>query len=133
MPLVFFVMAPTNSKKFNWGIPVSIPVPPFGNGDVPAWTDLKFNPLGIYNLCRRLGVLAKEPGVFTQYQHRFEASNIAWFAAGTSEDGNHHIPDDSFHVAFNVMCSHLPAGSVGVSWRKTVRSCLQKLIFDLVR
>jgi hypothetical protein len=111
---------------------VSISVPPFRDGDVLAWTDLKFNPLGIYNLHCQLGVLAKEPGIFTRYQHWFEASDIAWFAAGTSEDGNHHIPDDSFHVAFNVMCSQLPAGTVGVSWRKTVCSHLQKLIFDLV-
>ncbi|KAF8230973.1 hypothetical protein L208DRAFT_1378310 [Tricholoma matsutake] len=48
----------SKTSKFKWGVPVSIPVPPYGDGDIPPWSDLKFNPLGIYNLCHHIGVLA---------------------------------------------------------------------------
>jgi hypothetical protein len=123
----------SKSTKFKWGVPVTIPIPPFGDGEVPSWSDLKFNPLGIYNIRRRIGALANEPGIFTRYQHRFEAADIAWFAAGTSEDGNHHVSTDTFHHAFNVVRSELPSGDEGGKWRKLLRTRLMKLLFDVVR
>jgi hypothetical protein len=127
-----FFMAPSTAK-FKWGIPVNIPMPPSGDGELPPWTDLKFNPLGIYNLRRRIGALAGEPGVFTRYQHRFEAADLAWFAAGASEDDDHHIPADSFHQAFDILRTNLPSGEEGGKWRKQLRSRLGRIIFDLVR
>jgi hypothetical protein len=93
----------SKSSKFKWGIAVNIPVPPFGDGGLPQWADLKFNPLGIYNLHCRIGALAGEPGVFTRYQQWFETADIAWFAAGTSEDNNHHVPADTFHQSFDIL------------------------------
>ena len=123
-------MAPS---LFNWGAPVDITMPPSGDGAVPPWTDLKFNPLGLYNLRRHIGILAGEPGIFTRYQSRFEAADVAWFAAGASEDNNHHVPADTFHQAFAIMRSNLPSGEEGKKWRKQVWSRLQKIIFDLVR
>ncbi|KAJ6560839.1 hypothetical protein DFH09DRAFT_1316456 [Mycena vulgaris] len=53
--------------SWNWGLPdVQIPHPPVANSAnvttvPPAYHDLKFNPLGPYNLRRRLGVLVNEP------------------------------------------------------------------------
>ena len=117
----------------NWKTAVAISEPPGANSTVPAWAELKFNPLGIFNLHRHLGVLAGEPGVFTRYQKNFEAADIAWFAAGASEDNDHHVAPDSFHSAFTIMRSHLPAGEEGKKWRKDLRSRLQKSTFDAVR
>jgi hypothetical protein len=123
----------SHTSKFKWGAPINIPMPPSGDGELPPWTDLKFNPLGIYNLRRRIGVLAREPGVFTRYQHQFEAADVAWFAAGASEDNNHHIPADSFHHAFDILRADLPSGDEGGKWRKLLRSRLKNILFDLVR
>ena len=95
----FSSMAPS---LFNWGAPVDITMPPSGDGTVPPWTDLTFNPLGLYNLCRRIGILAGEPGIFTRYQSHFKAADVAWFAAGASEDNNHYIPANTFHQAFAI-------------------------------
>ena len=63
-----FFMAPS-TPKFKWGVPVNIPMAPSGDGELPPWTDLKFNPLGIYNLHCHIGALAGECGAFTRYQH----------------------------------------------------------------
>ena len=134
LPQAFFMSSKiSKSTKFKWGVPVTIPIPPFGDGEVPSRSDLKFNPLGIYNIRHRIGVLANEPGIFTHYQHRFEAADIAWFAAGTSEDGNHHVSTDTFHHAFNVVRSELPSGDKGGKWCKLLWTRLMKLLFDVVR
>jgi hypothetical protein len=122
----------SKASKANWGAPVSIPVPPYGDGDIPPWSDLKFNPLGIYNLRRRIGVLASERGIFNMYQHQFEAADIAWFAAGTSEDNDHYIPANTFHHAFDIVRDDLPTGEEGGKWRKKLHSRLMNLLFDVV-
>lgn len=114
---------------FGWS---SNAIPPGGDGAIPPWSELKFNPLGIYNLRRRIGLLSCEPGIFTHYQHRFEAADVAWFAAGTSEDGNHYVHPDLFHEAFNIVRSDLPTGEEGSKWRKALRARLQKILFDIV-
>jgi hypothetical protein len=77
-------------------------MPSFGDSDLPLWANLKFNPLGIYNLHHHIGALASEHGVFTRYQQWFKAADIAWFAAGSSEDNHHHIPADTFYVPSSI-------------------------------
>jgi hypothetical protein len=72
-----------------WGTHVDISMPPGGNGGVPNWAELKFNPLGLYNLRCRLGALSREPGMFMRYKDRFLHSDIAWFASGLHTDGQH--------------------------------------------
>ena len=100
--------------------------------DLPPWSKLKFNPLGIYNLQHHIGVLAGEHGIFNRYQCQFDGANIAWFAAGCSQDNGHYIPADSFHPAFNIVQAHLPAGEEGGQWRKQLCSQLMDLLFDVV-
>jgi len=109
-----------------------IPCPPGGEGPLPSWADLKFNPLGLYNLRRRLGVLADEPGVFSQYKDAFLASDIAWFAAGASTDGTHALPTGFFHPSFEILRNHNPLGPPGQKIRTDVRKRIQNLTFDLV-
>ena len=107
-------------KEFSWGIPVDIPCPPGGEGPLPSWSELKFNPLGLYNLRRRLGALWKEPGIFMQHKSAFLASDIAWFAAGASVDGAHGIPSDAFHPLLETFCEHSPQGPAGQRLRTDV-------------
>ena len=68
-------------------LPTSVPTPPGADTPIPDWSLLKFNPLGIYNLRRHLGVVSDQPGLFKRYQDRFLASDIAWFAAGLVFEG----------------------------------------------
>jgi hypothetical protein len=119
-------------SPFNWGVTVDIPCPPGGNSPIPAWTELKFNPLGLYNLRRRLGALPKEPGIFTRFKESFLASDIAWLAAGASEDGSHHLLHDRFHPLFQTFREHTPTGSSGQKLRNDVRKRIQQLLFDTV-
>ena len=104
-------MAPS---LFNWGTPGDITMPPSRDGTVPPWTDLKFNPLGLYNLHHHIGILAGEPGIFTRYQSCFEAADVAWFAAGASEDNNHHVPANTFHQAFAIWQKRQKVAEAGV-------------------
>lgn len=99
---VFFMASTLTSKKFNWGASVDISMPALGNSEVPPWSDLKFNPLGICNLHHHIGVLAKEHGIFTRYQRWFESADIAWSAVGASQDNDHYLPADTCHQSFDI-------------------------------
>ena len=112
---------------------VHLQSPPGAEGPLPSWADLKFNPVGLYSLRRRLGTLPKEPGIFTRYKNSFLGSDIAWFAAGASEDNKHHIQRDTFHPLFTISRENLPIGPQGNQLRNGVRTNLRQLTFDLVR
>jgi hypothetical protein len=102
-------------------------------GPLLPWSELKFNPVGLCNLRNRLGRFPKEPGIFTRHQERFLASDIAWFAAGASDDDNHHVKPDTFHELFKVCRENLPTGPQGHQLWSSFRQNLQQLTFDLVR
>jgi hypothetical protein len=85
-----------------WGIPVNIPTPPNAGVEPASWEKLKFSPLGLYDLRRRLGVLQDSRGIFHQYQSRFLAADLAWLVEGTHTDGNHSVPRERFHPAFQI-------------------------------
>ncbi|KAJ7709315.1 hypothetical protein B0H14DRAFT_3172441 [Mycena olivaceomarginata] len=72
----------------DWGIPgIDIPVPPTRVGlsrDILTFRQLRFSPLGLYDLRRRLGVQPSEPGIFQRFRNRFLTSDIAWFAGGAT-------------------------------------------------
>lgn len=123
---------PTTHMSFDWGTNVHIPCPPGGDGPIPQWGDLKFNPLGIYNLCRRLGALSLEPGVFTHFQENFFAADVAWMAAGLSKDGNHLIMPDTFHTLFSIVREQSPTGRDGGVQRVALQNQIRSLLFDLV-
>lgn len=104
-----------------------------GNSDPPlAWLDLKFNPVGLYNLRKCLGMLSKEPGIFRRYQQAFMVSDLAWFAAGASEDKTHHVQLNTFHPLFRISRENMPTGSSGNKLHTGVHQHLCQLTFDLV-
>jgi hypothetical protein len=115
-----------------WGTHIDIPVPPGGTGDVPAWSDLKFNPLGIYNLRRRLGALQHEPGVFMRYKSNFASSDVAWFSAGMHNDGQHMTPRDTYHPLFMTAREHTGTGESATRLRNKLRDSVRDEIFDMV-
>lgn len=115
-----------------WGVPVDLPAPPGSGGNIPPWTDLKFNPLGIFNLRRRLGALPREPGVFMQHKSRFLASDIAWFAAGLHNDGQHLTSRDTFHPLFKTAREHTGTGEPAQKLRNKLRDSVRDLVFDTV-
>ena len=81
-------------QPWNWGIPVNIPAPDFYDDEPCELASLKFSPVGLYDLRRRIGVLTAEPGVYNQHQAQFDASDLAWFAALLSSfmeiESHHH-------------------------------------------
>jgi hypothetical protein len=124
--------------QHDWGIPgIDIPVPPTCDGSGPfevplPFKTLKFGPLGLYDLRRRLGV-PQQRGVFQRYRERFLASDIAWFSAGASIDGMHIPQPAGFSPEFVNLRNSLPTGTVGKEARKTLNERLQHTVFDLVR
>ncbi|KAJ6476563.1 hypothetical protein DFH09DRAFT_1342444 [Mycena vulgaris] len=127
----------TTSKSWNWGLPgIQIAEPPIArSADLttvpPAYEDLKFNPLGLYNLRRRLGVLVSEPGIFNHFQHKFEAADLAWLAAGASQDGRHSIEPSHFFPAFTTLRDSLPTDKIGREHRKWFSKRIMSLLCDL--
>jgi hypothetical protein len=109
------------------------PVASGHSGQPLAWSDLKFNPLGLYSLRQRIGMLCDQRGIFTRYQQSFLASDIAWFAAGASEDKSHDVQQNTFHSLFGVSRENTPTGASGNRLRAGVRQHVRQLTFDLVR
>ncbi|KAJ7281720.1 hypothetical protein C8J57DRAFT_1500414 [Mycena rebaudengoi] len=111
--------------SWNWGLPgIHIPQPPVArDADLttrpPAYEDLKFNPLGLYNLRRRLGVLVSEPGTFTTFRRKFDAADLAWLTAGASADSCHFIDPSKFFPSFFALRDSLPTESAGRDQRKS--------------
>lgn len=116
-----------------WGTPVDIPVPLGGESNVlPRWSELKFNPLGLFNLRRHLGAFPAEQGIFMRYKHRFLGSDIAWFSAGLHKDGNHATPSNTYHSLFSTARQHTPTGNVGTKIRNELRDSVKSMVFDMV-
>ncbi|KAJ7889570.1 hypothetical protein B0H14DRAFT_3127003 [Mycena olivaceomarginata] len=126
-----------STPSFRWGVPgVSIPRPPT-RGPIPtrptAWDELTFTPLGAYDVRRHLGVTMDETGRFNLSRDKFLASDVAFLAAGASEDGHHAISADKFSKEFHDLYDSLPQGPAGSAARKDFRERVRKLIFDLDR
>ncbi|KAF8200636.1 hypothetical protein K438DRAFT_1966103 [Mycena galopus ATCC 62051] len=122
---------------WNWGIAgLVIPVPAVRDGIgpsqiVPSWSRLKFSPIGVFDLCRRLGVHASEGGVFQRYRDRFLTSDIAWFAGGASTDGLHAPTQPGFFPDFDALRQTLPSGAAGNEARRALDDRMQHAVFDL--
>ena len=108
-----------------WGIPVNIPKPPCVGSNIVPWQELKFNPLGLFNLCHHFGALPN-------YQGCFITSDIAWFATGLSRDGDHVTATDAFHQLFSTVCKGIPPGAQGQWLHKELQMNVWNLTFDLV-
>jgi len=98
----------------------------------PLWHDLKFNAVGLAYLRQKLGRLESTPGIYERYQPSFDAADIAWFAAGLHNDGNHIGRPNTFHPMFLIGREHSPKGEQGNKERNALRERVRSLIFDLV-
>ncbi|KAJ7040518.1 hypothetical protein C8F04DRAFT_1253820 [Mycena alexandri] len=122
---------------FTWGLPgISLDPPPLRDGQVfpafpPAWNRLVFGPVGLYELRRKLGVHAAEPGVFQRYRHRFLTADIAWFAAGASTDGQHRIGQPGFFPALELLRRPLVTGPEGSQVRRALSDQMQVALWDM--
>ncbi|KAJ7705038.1 hypothetical protein B0H17DRAFT_1126643 [Mycena rosella] len=123
--------------SYDWGIP-GLPFcpPPFRDGyelsAVPTpFSRLKFSPIGLFDLRRRLGVLPAEPTIFKQFQARFRTADFGWFASGASTDGQHIPAPNSFFPEFDNLRQTLPIGRVGNEARKALQEEVQHAVFDL--
>jgi hypothetical protein len=106
--------------------------PPFATSPVPSTLgELKFNPLGVYNLRRFIGTLPEDPKAYETFCTRFDAADIAYFAAGCATDGEHNVGKDRFHLMVEDMYS-CKYGSFSYESRKKLRDRVQALTFDMV-
>ncbi|KAJ7475555.1 hypothetical protein B0H11DRAFT_1917728 [Mycena galericulata] len=107
----------------DWKAPhaTSPPVPPpFHNGH-PRQSPLplqflKFNPLGIFELRRHLGL----PADWDAYRRRFISGDIAWFASAV------------FFPEFDGLRNSVPQDGVGYNTRRVFSDQVRQLIFDLI-
>ncbi|KAF7334098.1 hypothetical protein MVEN_02315600 [Mycena venus] len=76
----------------------------------------------------RLGV--SQPTLFLSFRDRFRAGDLAWFAAGKSEDGNHILTASTFFPEFETVRECLPTGMDGNEMRKALQEEIQRNVFD---
>ncbi|KJA15807.1 hypothetical protein HYPSUDRAFT_58596 [Hypholoma sublateritium FD-334 SS-4] len=124
----------SSSTSHPWPVPdVSIP-DPLGANHLPITPlpSLKFHPIGLLHLRRHLGLHAHLPGFFQQHQKSFQASDLAWFAAGLHRDGQHfQVAHDQFHPEY--MDLHRVCGNDRTKrmHQKQLLQDVQDLMFDL--
>jgi hypothetical protein len=128
-----------NSRGFQWNAPGvrDPPVAPPSHGNHPGrnplpWHGLKFNPLGCFDLRRRLGIFKQEPLIWNTYRRRFLASDLAWLASGASEDNQHDPGQLGFFPEFRALRDSLPSDDLGYAARQEFADGVKKLIWDLV-
>jgi hypothetical protein len=116
----------------NHVLPDNVEKPPYSTSPVPSnLGDLKFNPLDVYNLRRFIGALPENPGVYATFRDRFDAADIAYFAAGCATDGKHDVGKNRFHSMVKDVYS-CRYGSFNYESRKKLRDRVQALTFDMV-
>jgi hypothetical protein len=120
-------------SQWNWGISVANPIfePPGAGAQPLGWNLLRFNQIGLFDVRRRIGVFATEPGVYDTHRAKFDAADLAWFAAGLSTDVL-HLTQNVFPPEFHVLRQGMPSGDPGSQARAAIRTRIQKLTFDLV-
>jgi hypothetical protein len=92
--------------------------------------ELKFTPVGAYDLWRHLGA---EVPFFNRWRHRYTTADLAFLAAGASEDGQHQVPANEFFPEYWHLLESQPAGPPGQLARKEFGDKCRRIMFDLVR
>ncbi|KAJ7433567.1 hypothetical protein FB451DRAFT_1196097 [Mycena latifolia] len=114
-----------------------LPVPPPSHEGFPHAQPLplhrlNFNPLGVFDLRRRIGVFTNDLSTWNSYARRWRVSDIAWLASGASEDGRHHPgPGEGFFPELKALRSSLPPTDAGYDARRAFGEDVRKLIHDL--
>ncbi|PPQ69419.1 hypothetical protein CVT26_002457 [Gymnopilus dilepis] len=102
--------------------------PPPGAGPVPlSWDELRFHPVGLYDLRSRL-MGSVEPSVFQRFRPNFEAAEAAWFAAGLASSLS-DIPSDEFFPELHELRRNTSTRE-GTEIRKALRKRIRTLTFD---
>ncbi|KAJ7735457.1 hypothetical protein B0H16DRAFT_1467074 [Mycena metata] len=92
---------------------------------------LKFNPLGLYDLRRRLGILKQDPSIWNTYRRQFLAGDIAWLASGASDDNLHDQGFNTFFPELKALRDSLPSDDAGYTARGEFTESARKVIWDL--
>lgn len=110
----------------------SISAPPNAGVRPLAWQSLTFNPVGLYDLCRRLG-FPSNPAIFSSFRQRFDTADVAWFTPGLASLPCNEIGEDDFYPDFLDLRSNTPRGNDGTDVRNALRRRVKELTFDSVR
>jgi hypothetical protein len=111
---------------------VAIPLPHNAGPSPLPWTSLAFHPLGLLDLRRRLGKPSLDPNLSRSLQARFEAADLAWFAAGLASQSC-NIQQDDFYPELFILRSNTEKDSKGTEARAALRKRVRDLTFDCVR
>ena len=111
---------------------IAIPLP-HNTGPSPLpWTSLAFHPLGLFDLRRRLGKPSLDPNLSKSFQARFEAADLAWFAAGLASQSC-NIHQKEFYPELFVLRTNTEKDSKGTEARAALRKRVRDLTFDCER
>ena len=110
---------------------VPIPLPHTAGASPLPWASLAFHPLGLLDLRRRLGKPPLDYHLYKTLQPRFEAADLAWFAAGLASQSC-IIQKEDFYPELNVLRSNTEKDSKGTEARAALRKCVRDLTFDCV-
>ena len=113
-------------------MPINIHTHPGGNCKIIPWSELKFNLLGLYHLHQWQGVFSQEHRFFVSNQGHFESADIAWFASGMHSDGDHHYPQDHFHLLHNKVYQETKGYPEPKVECKALEKHVYELTFDMV-
>ncbi|KAJ7062972.1 hypothetical protein B0H15DRAFT_958755 [Mycena belliarum] len=132
-------LTPSQGQNWNWNTTkhTSLPVPPPTHVGYPTAKPLplhrlQFSPLGLFDLRRRIGIFANDHKMWNMYAQNWRASDIAWFAAGASDDGMHYPGHgQGFFSELVKFRESLPLNEAGYEARKAFGQEIQKLVHDL--
>ena len=93
--------------------------------------ELKYNPRGLHDLRRHLGVLSRD--MYNTHRPSFDAADIAWIATTLGlASSTDHIAHNRFPPELITLREGMAKGNPGATERALMRSRLQKLVFDVV-
>lgn len=107
---------------------------PLGGNKLPItpWPSLKLHPIKLLHLCCHLGIYPHIPTFFQSNQASFEASDIAWFAAGWHRDRNYFSVQNSLHSEYLDLHAVYGVDKETCPHQKQALQNILNLIFDLV-
>ncbi|KAJ6573775.1 hypothetical protein DFH09DRAFT_1311864 [Mycena vulgaris] len=122
-------------SNWNWRVPgvqVRTPATRIPISTTPAsWSSLTFDPLSVFDLRRHLGARMDEVGRYMTSRSKFDTSNIAFLAAGASDDNQHNVDPSQFFPEFDDLRNVTPMGPAGNVERKLFTELARKTMWDL--
>jgi hypothetical protein len=104
---------------------------PIMQGPPRPLKELEYNQQGLDDLRQHLGVLPR--GVYETYRPSFDAADIAWIATTLGlASSTKPIGYNEFPPELEILREGMPIGKLGSTKRASMRSRVQKLVFDVV-